>query len=62
LDTKKFNDCVDSGKYAKKVQDDYQEGLQKGVNGTPTTFVNGRPLIGALPYDFFKQIIDSILK
>jgi protein-disulfide isomerase/copper chaperone CopZ len=41
LDTKKFNDCLDSGKYAKKFQNDYQEGLQKGVNGTPSVFVNG---------------------
>jgi protein-disulfide isomerase len=62
LDTKKFNDCLDSGKYAKKVQEDYQEGVQKGVNGTPTTFVNGQPISGALPYDSFKEIIDSILK
>jgi protein-disulfide isomerase len=62
LDTSKFNDCLDSGKYAQKVQADYQEGLQKGVNGTPTTFVNGQPLSGALPYESFKQIIDSILK
>jgi protein-disulfide isomerase/copper chaperone CopZ len=62
LNVTKFNDCLDSGKYAQKVQADYQEGLQKGVNGTPATFVNGQLVSGALPYEVFKQIIDSALK
>jgi len=62
LDTQRFNACLDSGKYAKKVQADYQEGLRKGVNGTPVTFVNGQLVSGALPYESFKQIIDSILR
>ena len=49
-------------KFAQKVKDDSQEGLQKGVNGTPATFVNGQLVSGALPYESFKQIIDSLLK
>jgi len=61
LNSNKFNDCLDSGKYAQKVQADYQEGSQKGVNGTPATFVNGQLVSGALPYESFKQIIDSLL-
>jgi protein-disulfide isomerase len=62
LNSNKFNDCLDSGKYAQKVQADYQEGLQKGVNGTPATFINGQLVSGALPYESFKQIIDGLLK
>ena len=61
LNSEKFNDCLDSGKYASKVQSDYQEGAQKGVNGTPATFVNGQLVSGALPYESFKQIIDGLL-
>jgi len=60
LNINKFNDCLDSGKYAQKVQADYQEGLQKGVNGTPATFINGQLVSGALPYESFKQIIDNL--
>lgn len=60
LNAKKFNDCLDSGKYASKVQADSQEGAQKGVNGTPATFVNGQLVSGAVPYEQFKQIIDSL--
>ena len=62
LNSENFNDCLDSGKFAQKVKDDSQEGLQKGVNGTPATFVNGQLVSGALPYESFKQIIDSLLK
>lgn len=62
LNSQKFNDCLDSGKYTSKVQKDYQDGLQKGVQGTPATFVNGQLVSGALPYDNFKQIINSVLK
>lgn len=61
LDSNKFNSCLDSGKYATKVNIDAQEGQSKGVQGTPATFVNGQLVSGALPYDNFKQIIDSLL-
>lgn len=62
LNTTQFNSCLDTGKYAQKVQKDFQEGTQKGVNGTPATFVNGELVSGAQPYEAFKQIIDNLLK
>lgn len=62
LNSAKFNDCLDSGKYAQKVKKDAQEGAQKGVNGTPATFVNGQLVSGAVPYEAFKQIIDGLLQ
>lgn len=61
LNSKKFNDCLDSGKYAQKVKDDSQEGVAKGVQGTPATFVNGQLVSGAVPYESLKQIIDGLL-
>lgn len=61
LDLNKFNNCLDSGKYIQKVEKDFQEGIQKGVEGTPATFVNGRLISGALPYEALKQIIDNLL-
>ena len=62
LNSGKFNDCLDSGKFAQKVKDEQQEGVKKGVNGTPATFVNGKLISGALPYDSFKQEIDNLLQ
>jgi len=61
LNTKKFNDCLDSGKYADKISQMAAGGSAAGVEGTPATFVNGELVSGALPYDQFKQIIDSKL-
>lgn len=41
LDTAKFESSLKSDKYAKIVQQNYDEGVQKGVTGTPSVFVNG---------------------
>ena len=60
LKTSQFNSCLDSGKYAQKVLADAKEGQQKGVDGTPATFINGQLISGALPYDTFKEAIDSL--
>jgi protein-disulfide isomerase len=32
-----------------------------GVNSTPTIYINGRPLVGAQPFEQFKLIIDEEL-
>lgn len=61
LNTSKFNDCLDSGKYAQKVQADEVDGQNRGVQGTPATFVNGQLVSGAVPYESFKSIIDQLL-
>lgn len=62
LKTSQFNDCLDDGKYAGKVQQDVSEGSASGVDGTPATFVNGQLVSGALPFESFTQIIDQLLQ
>jgi len=62
-----FQQCLDTGKYAKAVKDEMADGNAAGVNGTPTTFVidsNGKTqmLVGDQPVDAFKTVIDQILK
>lgn len=56
-----FDQCLDSGTHQARVQAGYQEGEKLGVNSTPTIYVNGRPLIGAQPFEAFKQVIDEEL-
>jgi protein-disulfide isomerase len=41
LDTVKFARELEAGTYAKRVRDDFRNGVRSGVNGTPTFFVNG---------------------
>lgn len=62
LDQAKFDKCLDSGEKAKEVAEDKKAGEVAGVNGTPAFFVNGLLISGALPFDSFKEIIDSELK
>ena len=61
LDGAKFDACLDSGKHAPNVKADYELGGRMGVNSTPTIYINGRPLMGAQPFEAFKQIIDEEL-
>lgn len=61
LDTEAFNTCYDSGQFRADVVQDYQEGQQIGVQGTPAFFVNGRFLNGAQPFENFQAIIDEEL-
>jgi len=61
LDTAKFNECLDSGKYSSEVQKDYSDGSNYGVTGTPTFFINGIEVVGAQPYSVFEQIIEQEL-
>lgn len=62
LDQNKFERCLSSGKYAEKVESQYQEGIRFGVNGTPGSFVNAVPVRGALPYENLKAIVESELQ
>ena len=61
LDTEAFNQCLDSGKYAARVQADMQAGVEAGVSGTPAMFINGIPVSGAVPYEQLSQVIDAEL-
>ncbi len=61
LNTKQFNDCVDSNKYRSEVLADFADGQAAGVSGTPTFFINGQKIVGAQPFSVFKQVIDAEL-
>lgn len=62
LNTSKFNQCLDSGKYKQEVDKDIADGSAAGVTGTPAIFVNGRLIVGAQPFAAFKAVIDEELK
>ncbi len=62
LDTKKFDECLDSDKYLAQVNKDVEEGMKAGVSGTPSFFVNGKMLSGAQPLEAFKKMIDEEIR
>ena len=61
LDVKKFAKALDSGKYAKRVRAQMAMGKKRGVEGTPTFFVNGQKIEGAAPINSFEKLIDANL-
>jgi protein-disulfide isomerase len=61
VDKAKFTDCFDNKKTADKVKADAAEGSSVGVTGTPSFIINGRLIVGAQPFDNFKNIIDDEL-
>jgi protein-disulfide isomerase len=62
LDMGKFKAAMDSNKYGAQIDADSAEGMRVGANGTPTFFINGRTVVGAVPFDNFKRVIDEELK
>ncbi len=62
LDMERFQTAVDSGKYQDAIREEFAYGVSlAGPSGTPTVFINGRLIMGAYPYDVFRQIIDEEL-
>jgi protein-disulfide isomerase len=61
LDQAGFAACLEEGRYAAKVQTDYQEGAIDGVSGTPAFRINGAELSGAQPFAAFQQQIEYYL-
>ena len=57
-----FNQCLDSGKYSQKVDAETGLGSTLGLRGTPSFFINGRPLIGAHPFETFQLVIEEELE
>ncbi len=56
-----FDECLDSGRFADAVNTQVNEGVQLGVRGTPSFFINGQSLVGAQPFAVFQQAIEALL-
>jgi protein-disulfide isomerase len=52
---------LDSSKFDAQIEADTKEGSAVDVSGTPATFVNGRKIGGAYPYEIFKKVVDQEL-
>jgi len=61
LDGKAFAACLDSQRYLSKIQANASDAANVGLNSTPSFVINGRVLIGALPFADFKAVVDQEL-
>lgn len=65
LDMELFNSCLDSGKYAKRVQHNIDVARENGARGTPTFVIVGpegqQKIGGAQPYSVFENVLKSVV-
>lgn len=62
MDVTRFTSELSSHKYQAVVQAETKQGLDAGVEGTPTVFLNGRPYRGAVTFEDLKPAVDAALK
>ena len=61
LDMLRFRAALDTGAGRAQIAQDVADARALGVTGTPTFFVNGRPVHGAQPLEVFAQVVDEEL-
>lgn len=62
LNMAKFEKDIADPKTKAFVEADSKYGSSVGADGTPTFYINGRELAGAMPFGSFKSIIDEEIK
>lgn len=57
LDMDAFATCLDDAQHAEAVNAEMSTGRSYGASSTPTLFINGRPVFGAMPLNVFDEIV-----
>ncbi len=57
----KLKAALDANKYAADIDADMKSAQAMGIQGTPASFINGRKIPGAYPYETFKAIVEQEL-
>jgi protein-disulfide isomerase len=61
LDLRRFQESVRSGKARARIEEDQKLASRVGAQATPTMFVNGEKVEGAVPFATLKAVIDRKL-
>jgi len=61
LDEQQFESCLSGEKFEAQIQQDSQDGMRAGVNGTPGFFINGIFLSGSQPERAFENLVQEQL-
>ena len=62
LDADVFEQCLDQSIHRTDVERSIAEGRSNGVSGTPSVFINGRPVNGAGGSEAYERLILDELK
>jgi protein-disulfide isomerase len=55
-----LKNCLLDSQTKIEVNKDYFDGVAAGVRGTPTFFINGQKVEGAVPFEMWKKYLDNI--
>lgn len=61
LDVESFRECLESARFVDHVEASVASGARRGVNSTPSFFINGQSLTGAQPLEAFNRAIDVVM-
>ena len=61
LNVDRFTKDLDSHSHKAAIDEMTGEAMRVGASGTPASFINGRFLSGAQPYEAFKKLVDEEL-
>ena len=61
MDVGQYDACMNSLKYAGRIQASLEEGIRVGVNSTPSFRIGDRLYSGVQPYDKLKALVDSLI-
>lgn len=61
LDENTFSNCLDQHSHRAHVEEDYDEGSELGIPGTPTFFINGMKVEGFLPFEDFEALLSKFI-
>ncbi len=62
LDMAAFRKALDEQRYEQRIKRDQALVNGVGASGTPAFFINGRKVVGAVPLEVFKAVVDEELK
>jgi protein-disulfide isomerase len=59
LDMARYAECMESARYAGRIQASYEQGVALGVGGTPQFLIGGR-IYDGMSYDAMRKLVDSL--
>jgi predicted DsbA family dithiol-disulfide isomerase len=62
LDLGRFKKAMESGPGRSRISEDMRLASLVGAQGTPTFFVNCRKVVGALPFESFRPIVEEEMR
>jgi protein-disulfide isomerase len=62
VEKRTYLECMSSGYYESEVAEDIADGIAAGVTSTPTLFVNGVKIEGAVPYGVLYAAVQTLVQ